>query len=58
MSKDLVLQHILIIHNQEIDRMKTHGAQGIEPWSTFLQRGDLKIVIEDSTWLKQTYNID
>ncbi|MBK1791987.1 aminoglycoside phosphotransferase family protein [Persicirhabdus sediminis] len=56
-SKELVLQNISIIHDQEIDRMKTHGVKGVEPWATFLERGDLEVVIEDSLWLRQRYNL-
>ena len=51
-SKELVLQSLPRIHKQEIVRMRTHGSNEIQPWSSFLERGDIEFVLEDSQWLE------
>ena len=50
-SEASVLETLPIIHQQELERMKTHGAQGLQPWSDFLSRGDYDVVSEDADWL-------
>ena len=50
-TKD-VLEVLPVIHDQELNRMRTHGVKGIQPWSSFLERGDLNVVTEDAEWLK------
>lgn len=52
-SKEAVLKCLPDVQNLEVVRMRTHGARGIEPWKTFLERGDAEIVQEDSEWLGQ-----
>ncbi|MGJ8725354.1 MAG: aminoglycoside phosphotransferase family protein [Roseibacillus sp.] len=50
-STEVVLQSLHDIHKQELQRMRTHGSNGIQPWKSFLERGDIEVVLEDSQWL-------
>ena len=42
-----------MIQKQEVERMKIHGGKGIQPWKSFLERGDVDAVTEDAEWLKE-----
>ena len=55
-SEESVLQCLGTIHKQEIERMRTQGAEGIQPWRSFLERGDVEVVLEDSRWLEKKLN--
>ena len=52
-----VLETLQDIQKQELTRIKTHGANGLYPWSMFLELGDLTIVTEDAEWLAQEFNL-
>lgn len=52
-SVEEVLRQVTVIQKLEIERMNTHGKAGIEPWASFLKRGDVGFVTEDAEWLAQ-----
>ena len=52
-SSELVWQCLPMIQKQEVERMKIHGGKGIQPWKSFLERGDVDAVTEDAEWLKE-----
>ena len=54
-SSESVLETLPTIHNQELKRMRVHGARGIEPWASFLRRGDVDFILEDAEWLARQY---
>ena len=54
-ATDSVLQTLPVIHQQELERMRIHGSNGIEPWKSFLERGDIDAVLEDSQWLESRF---
>lgn len=46
-----VLDTVTIWHRRDRYRTTTWGANGREPWSTFLHRGDLRLIDGDESWL-------
>jgi len=50
-----VLRNLSTVQNQEITRMRTHGKEGVQPWASFFERGDLDIVNEDADWLSHEF---
>lgn len=42
-----------LIQELEVERMRGHGEKGIEPWKSFLERGDVEAVREDAEWLRK-----
>jgi len=48
-----VIEAVLVIQDLEIERLENHGNNNIEPWSSFLDRGDLNFVKEEKRWLEE-----
>lgn len=46
-----VLRQVGILHRRELERTLRWGAEGREPWATFLGRGDELQIREDMHWL-------
>ncbi|MGJ8657906.1 MAG: phosphotransferase [Akkermansiaceae bacterium] len=57
-SVEEVIGQVKVIQNLELDRMNTHGKAGVEPWVSFLNRGDVEFVSEDAAWLNKDFEID
>jgi hypothetical protein len=46
-----VLRHVGMLHERELERTLRWGAEGREPWATFLRRGDELQIRDDMRWL-------
>jgi hypothetical protein len=46
-----VLDAVASWHRRDRHRTTTWGAEGRQPWSTFLRRGDLRLIDDDESWL-------
>ena len=46
-----VIKRVAWIHERDLDRTRTWGPLGLEPWATFHADGDERIIHADSSWL-------
>lgn len=46
-----VLRHVGILHERELERTLRWGGEGLEPWATFLRRGDELEIRGSMQWL-------
>lgn len=46
-----LLEHVEALHERELERTLRWGARGLEPWATFLRRGDEPAIRGDMHWL-------
>ena len=54
-SPDAVIHALHDLQETEISRISTLGRPGIEPWSTYLRRGDLEVTTRERDWLRAEY---
>ena len=54
-SPDGVVHALHDLQETEISRISTLGRSGLEPWSTYLRRGDLEVTTKERDWLKAEY---
>jgi hypothetical protein len=52
-SRREVIEAVFEHHARDRERTITWGAEGREPWSTFLSEGDLDLIDADNAWLQQ-----
>jgi hypothetical protein len=48
---DEVVTAVVSLQERECARLRRWGAEKVEPWSTFLDRGDVESIEEDRSWL-------
>jgi len=46
-----VLRQVRALHERDLERTLGWGADGKEPWASFLRQGDVQIVRDDLAWL-------
>ena len=54
-SPDGVIHALLELQETEISRISTLGRSGVEPWRTYLRRGDLGVTTRERDWLRTEY---
>jgi len=54
-SPDEVIHALHDLQETEISRISTLGRSGVEPWRTFLHRGDLEVTTRERDWLRLVY---
>lgn len=54
-SPDAVIHALHGLQETEISRISTLGSSGVEPWRTYLRRGDLEITWRERDWLWTAY---
>ena len=55
-SPDGVIHALHDLQTTEISRISTLGRSGVEPWSTFLRRGDLEVTTRERDWLRTEHS--
>lgn len=54
-SPDGVVHALHDLQETEISRISTLGRSGVEPWRTYLRRGDLEVTTRERDWLSAEY---